>query len=116
MDTRFKIARIGSILAVIAAIAAVTIACKASSPANDSKPEELDWRYPDRGCYLTFATVESSDYGETKFVTRDGNVFVVNAKYDPNVPYMLTMYGNYTDDVADDEVCVVWTAVEGALG
>lgn len=116
MDARFKIARIGSILAVIAAIAAITIACKASSPADDSKTEELDWRYPDRGCYLTFATVESSDHGETKFVTRAGNVFVVNAEYDSNLHYMLTMYGNYTDDVTDDEVCVVWAAVEGALG
>lgn len=116
MDTRFKIARIVSILAVICAIAAITIVCKAASPADDSKTEELDWRYPDRGCYLTFATVESSDRGVTKFVTRDGNVFVVDAEYDPDLPYLLTMYGNYTDDVTDDEVCVVWTAVEGALG
>ena len=48
MDTRFKIARIVSILAVICAIVAITIVCKAASPADDSKTEELDWRYPDR--------------------------------------------------------------------
>lgn len=103
------------IIALLIGTAALTSACHAA-PAEEETVSEIDWRCPDAGCYVIFATVESSEHGTTRFITRDGNIFTVNDEHDPNVPYLLTVYGNYTDDVTDDEVCVVWAAVEGAHG
>lgn len=105
------------VLAGVAGVKAVQSASADYSPAPKQQIEsQIDWHDPDADCYLTFAEIERSDHGTTDFVTRDGNVYQVDGEYSPDFPYMLTMYGNHTEDVTNDEVCVVWMCVEGALG
>lgn len=111
--------RIALTLAVVAALVLSAYAYHTATPLSD--PEPSDPRRgnrlapPDSGCYLIFATVSYCENGVTGFVTQTGDIFTVTGEY-PDVPYMLTMYGNHTPEIEDDMVCVVWTCVEGALG
>lgn len=113
---RAAIVPLGIAATLIGATAVQSASADYSHAPKQQIESQIDWRDPDTGCYLTFAEIERSDHGTTDFVTRDGNVYQVDGEYSPDSPYMLTMYGNHTEDVTDDEVCVVWMCVEGALG
>lgn len=58
--------------------------------------------------YYLPAEILFEENGHVCFTTEQGKYIVDKANLDPDTEYLLTMASNNTQDVTDDEVCVIW--------